>query len=588
MSASFIGLMETGQRPASRKFIERAGTALKLEPAAVEELIRLSEQGSAVPTEPNKKVSRLLRNACKALHASSSTFYVQDSFWPNEWRLVATHGVKYLEPMYGFVSPKGTWRVLQQGSDFCSDTTESTERRDTLIKLPNTIKPEQRVLFSDFVGREKVISSARLKIEDGGIVKALLFVNFSQRTDFTDNLKKQLFDLRDALEREVSADKAKILDEDVPILKEAVSLLRPMQDWVAQIGRQQQPLVKYLESVLDDVLSALQIETDKGYGTIHLYRSESDDLVLMAHRGAPIDEDKKDKRIQSVIRGEGIISWVALRQRALVIEDLHSSLFQPIHIPLRKGIVSALAVPMMVGDLLAGVLNLETEERGKFTAQHARALWYAAGSAGVAARLHHEAKTIANRADMSAELLRWFCMSLTGRMSRERTLNEFAEIARQALDANVCDMWGINPRQPVSFARLGATYPLKEMVLPRPKGMSEYVCRNQCAILITNNPESNSIETSFWNDQLRTWDRTPPRTGAPESGNPKVPSEDYAFEFGLPIVHETECLGVVWLKFKSKERLRPTLEEMMLAQQFAQGVGSVLNSLPVPQDSTAQ
>jgi GAF domain-containing protein/transcriptional regulator with XRE-family HTH domain len=581
ISPSYIGLMETGRRGIERSLLERICKVLALPPSAVDQLLRQSCETPASQMKPDARVNAILEDARQTLRALSCTFYVRDPFWPAEWRLVAMPGVRVPEPMHGFVSPEGTRSVLERGDcEFCPDTLATTVRRDLHIKLPGTIPADHRHLFSDFVEREGVRASARLLIYDGASIEAVLFVNFSEPTGFSADLWKKLEALRDTLAGEVPAITRMLRIDDAPTLQQTIGLLRPIQEWIAKIGSQAQTLTQYLESVLADVMVVLKMDGREGFGTIHLYRPDRSDLALAAHRGAI---DKIDlAKVQSVVRGEGIISWVALRQRAIVISDLKTSDFRAIHRSLRDrdDIRSALAVPMMVGGVLMGVLNLESEVPNRFESRHVRALWYAAGSAGVAARLYREVATSRKLATMQAELLQWFCLAVATREWQEKALTALAQTACGSLDAQQCDLWTFDPTQTPAFRPLGASQSFKIDRGPREKGWSEYVCRSRCAVWVSDIRTSGSLDVSFWNTQTKAWERTAPRPGTPDSANPQALKLEFLSELGIPIVHEQECVGVAWLKFNTFDHSRPGPAEMLLAEGFAESAGRVLKSLP--------
>jgi GAF domain-containing protein len=452
---------------------------------------------------------------------------------------------------------------------------EWMKRRDTLTQLPNTIPDGIRPLFGDFVDREGVKASARLMIKHENEVIGILFVNFDKPITFDEALKRNLQTLRDDVGEEIKGGAA-FSAEDV-LAQQAVSLLRPMQEWVADIYRTPKSEVSSLNTILADMMSGLGMDAQRGFGTIHLYRPENNDLVLKAHCGLPL---AKTRKFQSVIKGEGIISWVALRRCSMFIENIQKSKFSEVYISLREGMTSALAVPMMERDELVGVLNFESEKPNQFQEQDARVLWYAARAAAVAIRLRHEATIAARRAQISAELLKWQGLMIAGNVAERKAFNAFARIACDALEAAEADIWKFDSSRPGPFSLLGATYPPQDQVAPREKGLSDYVCRSQTEIWITNSQGSNQLNAEYWNKQGLRWDTTPPRIGAPESANPHVTTSECAFELGIPLIHEGECLGVAWLKFTSEDRSHPSVEETSLAEEFAQGVGCILKFWP--------
>jgi GAF domain-containing protein/transcriptional regulator with XRE-family HTH domain len=583
ISPSYIGLIETGSRRIEPPLLEEICRALELRPSEIDALISRGEADSTA-IKPDVRVRTILQKACKEMRASSSTFYVRDPFWPGDFRLVAMPGVQMQEPMHGFVGLEGTQRVLKMGDcEFCTDTLATTDRRDTQVKLPTTIPADRRILFSDFVEREGVRASARLLIKSGDTVEGVLFVNFPEKTDFTAALQQQLTELRDSLRVEIPGVTRMFQIEDAPILRRALNVIQPIQDWTARISYRQenlkecqQLLKKYLESVLENLMAFASLDTAAGFGAIHLFRDGYEGLFLEAYRG---DIERGCPTVQSVERGEGIISWVAIKEGALLINDLQTSRFEAIHVRFRKGISSALGVPITAGQKVIGAIVLEAETPGHFQSQHVRALWYAAGSVGLAASLYRQAAQAAKRVDMRTELLRCLYMAINAEDGRDKAFTRLAEIASEAFDAHLCDLWNFDPSQKEPFCLWGAN---REVHGPGPRrnGWSEYVCRTGCEVWLSDIRRSGSLDASFWNSQLSTWERTPPRTGTPESVNARVLELAVGSELGIPIVCEQACVGILWLKFNNVNRSRPSQEETLLAKSFAESVGQVWKSLP--------
>ncbi len=89
--------------------------------------------------------------------------------------------------------------------------------------------------------------------------------------------------------------------------------------------------------------------------SIHLVDQEHASLTFAAQRGvdAGVVEDW-----QQALSGQGIVPWVARQRAPAVVPDVTSD---PRYVPLREGIRSELAIPLIAGETLIGVFNVESE-----------------------------------------------------------------------------------------------------------------------------------------------------------------------------------------------------------------------------------
>ena len=94
--------------------------------------------------------------------------------------------------------------------------------------------------------------------------------------------------------------------------------------------------------------------------------------------------------IDNIPMGKGITGAAAVGRE---IVRVHDTAFDPRYIATDSGIHSELAVPLMVHDVVIGVMNLESERIGFFTEDHARTMGLLAPSVAIAienARLYQE------------------------------------------------------------------------------------------------------------------------------------------------------------------------------------------------------
>jgi hypothetical protein len=307
-------------------------------------------------------------------------------------------GVRYTEPMHGMVLLERTRTKLTEGPEvtYFSDTTASTLRETPTAALRELA--DKYEFYGDFARREKVESCVRVIFRDAAEVRGTLFMNFNKRIDFESRaaattrkrIRKLIGDVKSQFDfLEIFSS---LSQEDRPLPWRLVSVLK-LTELLASIWRRPDavsggdPLKHSFELVLERVLRAFEIDTEEALGTIHRYHPEDDTLEVCGCIGAQSPEPDR----QSMKKGEGIVSWVAWKRGAILIEDLQQSRFREVYIPLGKDTTSELAVPMLAGEELLGVLNLESVRKNAFTPQDLRTLWYAANSAAIACELSQHA-----------------------------------------------------------------------------------------------------------------------------------------------------------------------------------------------------
>jgi putative methionine-R-sulfoxide reductase with GAF domain len=206
----------------------------------------------------------------------------------------------------------------------------------------------------------------------------------------------------------------------------------------------------------------------QAFGTIHLYEPEGAILKVAAYCGSALRLD--EARFQEVDRGRGVASWVVLRQRAIVINDLKNSQFSRVNIVINEKVQSELAVPMIANGELVGVLNIESTRKHAFSPASTRSLWYAANGAAVAYQM-------AKSGLITRELLD-ICAMAAKDKDGAASLKKIAAVLCFALGADGCDIWRYN-RSLGRFDAAGSTRDLFEPIV-RPEGWSACIReRNQ-------------------------------------------------------------------------------------------------------------
>jgi L-methionine (R)-S-oxide reductase len=95
----------------------------------------------------------------------------------------------------------------------------------------------------------------------------------------------------------------------------------------------------------------------------YLVEPRSGDLVLGPFQGKPA--------CVRIAIGQGVCGTAALRRATVVVEDVHAF---PGHIACDSESSSEVVVPLMDGDRLLGVLDLDSPAQGRFDAEDARGL----------------------------------------------------------------------------------------------------------------------------------------------------------------------------------------------------------------------
>jgi len=104
-------------------------------------------------------------------------------------------------------------------------------------------------------------------------------------------------------------------------------------------------------------------------GSLHLYDADKKELLMIAEHG--VAEDKRGIRMSL---DEGIVGYVARNRELLNVKDVHKAPWNTIYIEFIEGTRSELLVPMLAGNELRGVLNVESTFPGHFNESDERLL----------------------------------------------------------------------------------------------------------------------------------------------------------------------------------------------------------------------
>ncbi len=126
-------------------------------------------------------------------------------------------------------------------------------------------------------------------------------------------------------------------------------------------GRVLNEISREITSQLDprqvfDLILAKALElTNSTLGSLHLYNPDAKELSMVADRGVAAERKGIHQKMK-----EGIVGYAAAQKKLLNIQDITQSPWNERYIPFVLGTRSELAVPMLAGDELRGVLNVES------------------------------------------------------------------------------------------------------------------------------------------------------------------------------------------------------------------------------------
>jgi GAF domain-containing protein len=427
-------------------------------------------------------------------------------------------------------------------------------------------------LFGDFIEREGIQSSVRLLHKANGSIEAVLFVNFAETREFDDSLKDSLRDLLMELVRNLPTLCDELRKSETNTIVQAIRILPPTPvDLLSQLSEWDASLENYFHSLLKVVIQALEIESGTAFGTIHLYDRKTETLRPVAYFGEKTQEAQSTQPL-SILTGEGIISWVAIRRKALLITDLENSEFKKIHFRINEGARSEVAIPMMAGEELIGVLNLEAFRPNFFQPSCVRSLWFAANRAAMEYSLSQQARLNSRLKDLGDGLLE-LCGQAVGEGTGNFSLDKLALLAATQLEATRCDIWHYD-KDSNKFELAGISNSECTPAPPRLNGWSKHIRRSRQPVWINEIKADTEFKICYWNEGA--WDQKPQDLDTPSSINSSVAEQGVGSLLGIPIEVRGQCIGVAWLEYDNTTEIPPQNGIMRVASGFAAHAGLVI------------
>lgn len=229
--------------------------------------------------------------------------------------------------------------------------------------------PDKFQVFGDFVTREEICSRARFVRYENGRVVALLTVNFrdalsreewNQQAGRYQALFHELIFAIPALRESGSASYTKYL----PLLLEIQTVARKFRGSLSDSLFKKIPLVGIL-----DILADRFSRDSEGDVFSSAYLIEDSTHLRLIGKSTSHPEVKSGL---SILNGEGVVSWAALRRKTIRINDFEyrgNSPFRKIRVSFDAEIRSQLVVPIEYDDWMVGVLCLEGRKPNAFPAE---------------------------------------------------------------------------------------------------------------------------------------------------------------------------------------------------------------------------
>ena len=192
--------------------------------------------------------------------------------------------------------------------------------------------------------------------------------------------------------------------------------------------------------VFDLILEKALELTHSNLGNLMLYDPDWNDLWMAAERG--VAQDKKGAR-QGL--NQGVVGYVATNKQLLNVDIFHSP-WNEIYLEFFPGARSELAVPMLAGNELRGVLNVESPNLNNFGDSDVRLLQGLADLAVIALQNAQVFDTLSQRRVHELEILQSIERELSRTLNLESLLNTLLTLAREQVHADVAAILLYNPR----------------------------------------------------------------------------------------------------------------------------------------------
>lgn len=193
------------------------------------------------------------------------------------------------------------------------------------------------------------------------------------------------FDETDVLVLRALADQIAIAVEDARLYSD----LRLRADQLSAVADVSRAVASILD--LDELLSQVAnlIHDQFGYPFVHLYTVDLSQQRIVYRAGwppHPADTPEGGKPVCTLDESQGTVAWVACRGEAVLLDDMRADPRVAQMIPTHPEARSQLAVPLIFGEEVLGVLDIQSDRRGAFDKQDQMLFKALADSVAIAIR----------------------------------------------------------------------------------------------------------------------------------------------------------------------------------------------------------
>ncbi|MEZ6103369.1 MAG: GAF domain-containing protein [Pirellulaceae bacterium] len=508
-------------------------------------IIEISEVGRSVQARMASVYGRTktkLDTYLRQCNADSYTFYVPNPAPAGSYCLYLSRGIRFLEAAHGvFMDDQFAQRVFDKNETSIHDHLEVLRQRF------ETTNP----LYRDFKKREGFDQSKSLTLTSAGMSRFALFLNYRSITG-----SQRYPTLDDKLLTEVSELLPEILDDAKPS-NEDVAALVGLQEQYAAIS---DTACNIFLSALKDCMRILNVSPSEALATVSLYDDIQREISVVASVGI-CDNDVRSYSCQ-IEAATGIVPWVAIKRRALLISNLTSSGFTMLRQTYLSNAQSILAVPVVSGGRLRGVISFESQIARAFRPSDLRLIW--TFGSFLAQQMESRESVALQYRSVRTEISRCEKQSAAHASNRFEAI---AQLAKKQLASDHADVWGCCLEG--DFTTAGSTIPNWTInCRPRQNGWTTYVFRSRSPVWV-NIHEQGCVAFSLHDSWKKIDD-------GPTDVNPTI-RPAIKCELGLPVIGDGEVLAVIWLKFSSHRPL-PLPEDLELALYFAEKSSKLLRA----------
>jgi len=219
-----------------------------------------------------------------------------------------------------------------------------------------------------------------------------------------------------------------------------------------------------LEETLEEVLNQAERLIGFEHAALMLYDESSDTLSVAALRGYG---SMRDKLLRSVLSSnEGLSGWAVQSGRAVRVGDVR------VDSRYREGLPKArsnMAVPLVVGGQVAGVINVESERKDAFSQEHEKLLTVLGAQAALAILAFNTEQALRSQVGQLEALHRISKLASEAGALGE-TLNQMLEIAQEVVPEAQCAILLVDPEKNVLRLAAGQGYQAAARYLEIPVG----------------------------------------------------------------------------------------------------------------------